>query len=205
MELSRILITEYGDHQVIFLKEKGGRRSFQIMIGIAEAMAIDHRVKGHKFPRPMTHDLLGNVIEAMGGRLERIVIGDLRRLNSGDPTQTFIATLYIRRGQDVIEVDSRPSDAIALGVAFDTPIFVAERVLESVLSEREPSTTEERLDILRRRMEMLNAKIAEVSRRLDDETFLAKAPEEVISEHKRQLSEMQTEYDAIERVLKKLG
>jgi len=205
MELSRILITEYGDHQVIFLKEKNGERSFPIMIGIAEAMAIDHRVKGHKFPRPMTHDLLGNVIEALGGRLERIVIGDLRRLSSTDSSQTFIATLYIRRGEDLIEVDSRPSDAIALGVAFETPIFVAERVLESVLSEREPSTTEERLAILRRRMEMLNERIAELSARLDDEAFLAKAPQEIIAEHRRQLAEMQTEYEAIERVLKKLG
>src|ERR1035437_3990805 len=130
MELSRILITEMGDQQVIFLREKGGERTFPILIGTGEALAIDRRLKQIPTPRPMTHDLLANVIEAMGGTLEKIVIGDLHE-------HTFIATLFIRRDGEVIEVDSRPSDAIALGVAFETPIYVAQHVLEEIL--REPS------------------------------------------------------------------
>ncbi len=195
VELSRILITELGEEQVIFLKEKEGDRSFPILIDISQALAIDRRLKGQTAPRPMTHDLLASVIEAMGGQLEKIVVNDL-------VDHTFIATLHIRRGDEIIQIDSRPSDAIALGVAFDTPILVADHVLDQVL--REPASAEERIELLRQRKEALRAKISEVSHRLSDETFLAKAPEPLIAEHRRQLDEMQTEHDAIERVLNKL-
>jgi hypothetical protein len=196
MELSRILITELGDQQVIFLREKSGERSFPILIGIAEALAIDRRLKHKPTPRPMTHDLLASVIESLGADLDRIVIDDIR-------DHTFIATLYLRRGGEVIAVDSRPSDAIALGVATDTPIFVAEHVLDNVTSE--PTTTEERLELLRKRQEMLGEKIAELSGILTDEEFLGQAPKKLLTEYRRQLAEMKHEYDAIERILKKLG
>jgi len=73
----------------------------------------------------LTHDLLASVIEHLGGELERIVVHDLR-------DHTFYAKLIIRRNGELIEVDSRPSDAIALGVASDTPIYVAESVLQQV-------------------------------------------------------------------------
>jgi len=167
MELSRILITEFGDQQVIFLKEKGGDRSFPILIGTAEALAIDRRLKNIPTPRPMTHDLLANIIAAMGGTLDRIVINDIR-------DHTFIATLHIRRGEDIIAIDSRPSDAIALGSAFGTPIVVAEHVLVNVLNEG--GTAAERLELLRRRMDMLRQAITEVTRRLADEDFLHSHP-----------------------------
>jgi hypothetical protein len=196
MELSRILITEMGDQQVIFLREKGGERTFPILIGTGEALAIDRRLKHIPTPRPMTHDLLANVIEAMGGSLEKIVIGDLHE-------HTFIATLFIRCAGDVVEVDSRPSDAIALGVAFDTPIYVAQHVLEEIL--REPSSPAEKLEMLRQRLEMLGERIAEMSEQLADKEFLAQAPASVVQEHRRQLEEMKQEFDQIDRVLKKLG
>lgn len=196
MELSRILITEFGDQQVIFLKEKGGDRNFPILIGTAEAMAIDRRLKNIPTPRPMTHDLLANIIAAMGGTLDRIVINDIK-------DHTFIATLYIRRGEDLIAIDSRPSDAIALGSAFGTPIVVAEHVLASVLNEG--GTAAERLELLRRRLDMLRQAITEVTRRLADEDFLHNHPPAVIAEHRRQLVEMKSEYEAIDRVLRKLG
>jgi len=196
MELSRILITEFGDQQVIFLKERDGDRSFPILIGTAEALAIDRRLKGIPTPRPMTHDLLASVIRSMGGTVDHIVITDIR-------DHTFIATLYIRRGQDLIAIDSRPSDAIALGSALETPIAVAEHVLASVLNEG--GTAEERLDLLRRRLEMLREAITEVTRRLEDDEFIASQPVTIIAEHRRQLAEMKTEYEAIDRVLRKLG
>jgi bifunctional DNase/RNase len=196
MELSRILITEMGDQQVIFLREKGGERTFPILIGTGEALAIDRRLKQIPTPRPMTHDLLANVIEAMGGSLEKIVIGDLHE-------HTFIATLFIRCAGEVIEVDSRPSDAIALGVAFETPIYVAQHVLEEIL--REPSSPAEKLDMLRQRLEMLGERIAEMSEQLEDKEFLAQAPASVVQEHRRQLQEMKLEFEQIDRVLKKLG
>lgn len=195
VELSRILITELGDQQVIFLREKNGERNFPIMIGIAEALAIDRRLKGRPTPRPMTHDLLANVIAAMGGKLVKIVINDI-------VDHTFIATLHIRHGSDILKIDSRPSDAIALGVAFETPIFVSEHVIESVLSEQ-PSM-EDKIDLLRRRLVMLRDAITEIERRLEDDDFLSTATQDAVDEHRRQLAEMKQEFDAIERILKKI-
>ncbi|MBN2211739.1 MAG: bifunctional nuclease family protein [Sedimentisphaerales bacterium] len=125
MELARIIIQETSEQQIIVLREKGGERAFPISIGIGEALAINRRVNGLSMPRPMTHDLVLNVIREMGGELERVVINDLRE-------HTFIANLEIRREGEIIEVDCRPSDAIAVGAAQETPIFVAEHVLEQV-------------------------------------------------------------------------
>jgi len=77
-ELSRIIINEMSDQQVIVLKERHGQRSFPIVIGIVEIFAIDRRLKGIKPARPMTHDLLASVIENLGAKIEKIVINDLR-------------------------------------------------------------------------------------------------------------------------------
>jgi hypothetical protein len=119
------MISETEDQQVIVLKEAGGDRIFPIVIGFFEAAAIDRRIKGHVLPRPMTHDLLGMVIEALGGRLARVCVTDLK-------DHTFYANLVIERNKDQILVDARPSDAIALAVANNTPIFVEDHVLNEV-------------------------------------------------------------------------
>jgi bifunctional DNase/RNase len=123
VELSRIIINEQSDQQIIVLKELHGQRGFPIVIGIVEVFAIDRRLKGIKPPRPMTHDLLASVIESLGARIEKIVINDLRN-------HTFFAKIHLRSNGRIIEVDSRPSDAIALGAASDAPIFVAEHVFD---------------------------------------------------------------------------
>lgn len=125
VELSRIIINERSDHQIIVLKERAGSRSFPIGIGIVEICAIDRRLKGLQAPRPMTHDLFGDVLEKMGAKVKKVVINDLRN-------HTFYARIHISYNDKVMEVDSRPSDAIALGVATSTPIFVAEEVLKQV-------------------------------------------------------------------------
>jgi len=122
-ELSRIIIDEQSDQQIIVIKEKGGKRSFPIVIGIVEILAIDRRLKGIQPPRPMTHDLLANVIEGLGAKIEKIVINDLRH-------HTFYAQIHLSRNGQMVEIDSRPSDAIALGVAYQVPIYVAEHVFE---------------------------------------------------------------------------
>jgi len=126
MELHKIVISEMEPNQLIWLKEVDGERKFTIVIGSSEAMAIDRRLKGIAMPRPLTHDLLASVIEALGGVLEKIEINDLQG-------GTFYAKLHIRQNGRLIEVDSRPSDAIALGIANMVPIFVADHVLEEVL------------------------------------------------------------------------
>ncbi|HUS72745.1 MAG TPA: bifunctional nuclease family protein [Sedimentisphaerales bacterium] len=123
MELSRIIINETSDQQIIVLKERHGHRSFPIVIGIVEIFAIDRRLKGIKPPRPMTHDLLDGVIESLGAKIEKIVINDLRN-------HTFYAKIHLSSNGRTVKVDSRPSDAIALGTASNTPIYVAEHVLE---------------------------------------------------------------------------
>jgi len=125
MDLARIVISDTSEQQIIVLKEREGERQFPIVIGVTEALAIDRRVKGIVTPRPLTHDLLASVISHLGGELERVVVNDLR-------DHTFYAKLIIRRNGELIEVDARPSDAIALGVANETPIYVVESVLQQV-------------------------------------------------------------------------
>jgi bifunctional DNase/RNase len=119
MELSRIIISEINDQQVIYLKEVDGTRTFPILIGIFEATSIDRRVKQYHTPRPLTHDLLVNVVDAMGGQLQDVVI--------------------VRHEGELIEIDARPSDAIAVAVTCDPqlPIYVSEEVLNDVLGDNQ--------------------------------------------------------------------
>jgi bifunctional DNase/RNase len=130
MELSRIIISEINDQQVIYLKEVEGNRMFPILIGIFEATSIDRHVKHMQTPRPLTHDLLVNTIEQMGGELQDVVITELR-------DHTYFAVLRVRHDGELIEIDSRPSDAIAVAVTADPPlpIYVSEDVLSDVLGE----------------------------------------------------------------------
>jgi hypothetical protein len=124
-ELSRIIINENSDQQIIVIKEKNSERCFPIVIGVVEIFAIDRRLKGIKPPRPMTHDLLDGVIKSFNSEIKKIVITDLQN-------HTFYAriTLASNDGQPDIEIDSRPSDAIALGVVSNAPIFVADHVFD---------------------------------------------------------------------------
>src|SRR5213080_2103207 len=122
MELKRIIISEIHDQQIIVLREVEGERTFLIMIGIFEATSIDRRVKKMPSPRPLTHDLVVNVVEQLGGEISDIYISELR-------DHTYYAKLRIRHNCELIEVDSRPSDAIALAVTASVPIYVAEDVL----------------------------------------------------------------------------
>ena len=128
MQLSRIIISEINEQQIIYLKEVEGSRQFPILIGIFEATSIDRRVREKRAPRPLTHDLLVSIVEQMGGELDSVVISELRE-------HTYYAKLRIRRDGELIEIDSRPSDAIAVAVTCvpRLPIYVAEEVLEEVL------------------------------------------------------------------------
>ena len=131
MELSRIIISEINSEQVIYLKEIDGDRTFPILIGIFEATSIDRRVKRHEAPRPLTHDLLVNAVEQLGGEFQDVVISELKE-------HTYYAVLRVRQEGELIEIDARPSDAIAVAVTCDPPlpIYVAEDVLNDVLGEQ---------------------------------------------------------------------
>ncbi len=129
MRLTRIIISEINENQVVFLKEVDGNRQFPILIGIFEATSIDRRVRGATRPRPLTHDLLVDAIQQMGGELDSVIIHSLQE-------HTYYASLRIRYEGEIVEVDSRPSDAIAVAVTCEPPlpIYVNEDVLEEALS-----------------------------------------------------------------------
>ncbi|MBS0208324.1 MAG: bifunctional nuclease family protein [Planctomycetes bacterium] len=128
MELSRIIISEINDQQVIYLKEVDGTRSFPILIGIFEATIIDRRVKGFASQRPLTHDLLVSLADNLGAQFQSVVISELK-------DHTYYAKLVVKHEGETIEIDSRPSDAIAVAVTCDPPlpIYVSEEVLNDVL------------------------------------------------------------------------
>lgn len=128
MELSRILIRENVDAHVVELREVEGERVFPIVIGLNEAAAINRRLMGEVPPRPQTHELLASIINELGWRIDRILISDLR-------DHTFFARLILARNGETKDIDSRPSDAIALGIASNVPIYVEEHVLEEVCRE----------------------------------------------------------------------
>lgn len=127
MELSRIIISEINDQQVIYLREVEGERTFPILIGLFEASSIDRRVRGEFPQRPLTHDLLKNVIEELDGEAQDVVVSSLQE-------HTYYALIRVKRDGELIEIDSRPSDAIALSVHYEPhlPIYVSEEVLGEV-------------------------------------------------------------------------
>ncbi|WP_029629999.1 bifunctional nuclease family protein [Zavarzinella formosa] len=126
MELKRIIISEVHEQQIIVLREVEGTRSFPIVIGIFEATSIDRRVKSIVPPRPLTHDMIVNVVEQLGGEIQDILINDLQ-------DHTYFARLRIRKDGELVEIDCRPSDAIAVAVTAKVPIWVAEEVLAEII------------------------------------------------------------------------
>ncbi|MEE2819919.1 MAG: bifunctional nuclease family protein [Planctomycetota bacterium] len=139
MELSRILIREIADAQFIELREIEGERTFPIVVGKPEAYAIDRRLKGIEPPRPQTLELLASIVDEMGCTFQEIVIDDLQ-------DGTFFAKLKIDcKGEEII-IDSRPSDAIALGIAAKIPILVEEHVLDEVEHDGDGYSSPETFD-----------------------------------------------------------
>ncbi|NUN70017.1 MAG: bifunctional nuclease family protein [Bacteroidetes bacterium] len=122
----------------LILKETNGKRKLPIIIGAFEAQSIALELEGMKPPRPLTHDLMRNIIDTFAVSLNEVCINELR-------DGTFYAKLTIEGLSDTQEIDSRPSDAIALAVRYGAPIFVGEEVLNEagVVSEEEEGDTEE--------------------------------------------------------------
>jgi bifunctional DNase/RNase len=127
MRLRRIVLCENQDAHSISLMEVDGTRHFSMVVGLFEARSIDHRVRKIQTPRPLTHDLIGGVIDILGGEIQDVIIHELRE-------GTYFARIRIRREGEMFEVDARPSDAIALAVTLDVPIYVEESVIEEANS-----------------------------------------------------------------------
>ena len=122
-----------GEHYVL-LEDRSGKRVLPIAIGETEAQAITLALHGMKTDRPLTHDLLRAIIEQTGNHVDRVVIGDMRQ-------ETYYAVIYLDRGR--YQVDCRPSDAIALALGSNAPIFVANRLFDSQSAEAlAPATPE---------------------------------------------------------------
>lgn len=130
MTLNKIRIDEKSEGQMIVLKEKTGTRQLPIIIGISEVAAIKRNISGIEPPRPMTHDLLANIVSGVGARLEKVVIDKIE-------ANTFYAKLVLKVKRDSGRdkrafIDARPSDSIALAIRLEAPIFVEENVFEEL-------------------------------------------------------------------------
>jgi bifunctional DNase/RNase len=153
-----LILEQKSQQNIVILREVEGERILPIWIGPAEAQAIRRYLAEEPFPRPLTHDLIQLVIEGFKGRVTRIVIADLKE-------STFFASIVIERDGDVLSIDSRPSDSIAVALRAKAPIFVNERLLqpppqaseeEAAEGETRELTEEEKAEQLRRFLEKLN-------------------------------------------------
>ena len=117
---------------VVMLREDGGERTLPIWIGAPEANAIAMELKGETPSRPMTHDLLKQLLLGLGGDLKRVTITGLRE-------STYLAELLIYRGEQIFEVDARPSDSIALALRTQAPIFANDELLDQSGTPTEPA------------------------------------------------------------------
>jgi bifunctional DNase/RNase len=124
MTIKGLMIDPITNMPIVILKDKEGNRVLPIWVGIFEANAIALQIENITTPRPMTHDLLKNVLSDLETNVEKIVVSELR-------DNTFYAMIYLKRGGEILAVDSRPSDAIALALRTKSPIFVEETVVES--------------------------------------------------------------------------
>ncbi len=125
MDFFELRFDETSDTQVIILKEKKGERRMPILIGFNEAHSIHVAINELPVQRPMTHDLASGLVHSLGASFERIVVTEL--LDS-----TFYARIYLTTSDGLVDVDSRPSDAIALALRVKAPIYVNESVLDQV-------------------------------------------------------------------------
>ena len=123
--LSKIKVDENRHEQLVVFREKGGERFLPVVIGLPEIHAIKLKLGNIKPPRPMTHDLMLQVIEGLGGKLQKVVIDKLEN-------NTFHAKLYIRKedGTEIV-IDGRPSDSVALALRAQVPVYVEDDVLNT--------------------------------------------------------------------------
>ena len=135
VKIDSIRASLMSEHRVVILKDLGSDRFLPIWIGRYEAEAIAIRLQNIEVPRPMTHDLLANAIIEMGGEISHVLVSDLRN-------DTFFAKIDVKINGQSVEIDSRPSDAIALAVRANASIFVEEHVMEEAGIVPETDVTE---------------------------------------------------------------
>lgn len=127
MTIKGLMIDPITNMPIIILRDQDGQRMLPIWVGVFEANAIALQIENVQTPRPMTHDLLKNVIDDLAARVERIVVCELKE-------NTFYATIHLTSPAGVRTIDARPSDAIALALRTRSPIFVEESVIQNAKS-----------------------------------------------------------------------
>ena len=133
---------------IVILRNQEGDSLLPIFVGLFEANAIAQQLDGSLSPRPMTHDLLGNLINALHARVDRVVITDLR-------DNTFFATIHLERNGEKMAIDARPSDAMALALRLKVPIFVEDTVIARSSASGEEGQVDE-AERLRRWLETVD-------------------------------------------------
>ncbi len=124
MAIKGLMVDPITNMPIIILRDRDGQRVLPIWVGIFEANAIALQMENVSTPRPMTHDLLRNVIEDLKGQVTKVLISDLK-------DNTFYALIYVDVAGDLVAIDARPSDAIALALRTQAPIFVEESVIDN--------------------------------------------------------------------------
>src|SRR5215213_9834975 len=127
MTIKGLMVDPITNMPIIILRDREGQRILPIWVGVFEANAIALQIENVQTPRPMTHDLLKNIIGDLSASVDRIVVTELKE-------NTFYARIHLRRNGTAIEVDARPSDAIALALRTQSPIFVEEAVIDNARS-----------------------------------------------------------------------
>jgi hypothetical protein len=128
VELVKIIIDEKNHDQAVVLREMKGSRQIPIVIGLVEATSIQMRIAGIETPRPLTHDLLASVLQALEASCEYLLIDDI-------VSGTFFAKLHLKNKQGLsVVIDCRPSDGIAIAVRLGIPMFVEEKIFEKTVS-----------------------------------------------------------------------
>src|ERR687884_509132 len=154
MQIYGVSFDLVGKQPIVLLKTADGNKFLPIWIGHPEAAAILMKLQSHSAPRPMTHDLVTDMLEQLGAQVTRIVVTELRE-------NTFYAQITVQQDGSEVEIDSRPSDAIALAIRAEAPIFAADRVIEESAIEFEGEDVDQ---------EVLEAEVAKFKSFLDEVT-----------------------------------
>ncbi len=148
MKVWKLILDGRTDTPVVILQELEGKRILPIWIGKAEARAIAMELAREKFQRPLTHDLMKTIIDALGGSIRKVTIGDLK-------DNTFFAQIFVDKDDEIISIDARPSDSLALALRTRSAIYVAEAFLQDEPDEKELSD-DERAEALRKYLDRLD-------------------------------------------------
>jgi hypothetical protein len=147
MKIRGLLMDPVTNTPIVILRDSGSETVLPIWVGVYEANAIALEIEKVSTPRPMTHDLIKNVLAGLDARVHKVVVTELKE-------DTFYAVIWMERDGKIIGVDSRPSDALALALRVDCPIFVEEEVLKT--SKKATATSETTSEELRKWLEGLN-------------------------------------------------